>query len=163
VTPDTKIELSEGNSAIAKVKVKDRLLTPFSETEHSELDKIMISEAKDVELISIEFDNGSRLRVSPNHTFISPEQMVVTAEQLTPGQLVLDKNRQPIAVANKSNFKYTGDLINVIVNKKLPGAKNHIVVTEGMPTGDWLLQSHNDSIQTGIDIRTEEIKLYKIE
>jgi hypothetical protein len=160
VTPETNISLSSRMSRIDQLQDKDPLFTPYTNDKESTLDKKMTSDVNDSRLIAIDFTNGSSLKASPNHTFITPDEAVITAEELMIGDKVLDVNRQRTEVSQKVEIKYTGDMLNVIVNQNSAKAVDHVIANNNILSGDWLLQSHNDSIEAGIAIRSGEIQIF---
>ena len=59
-------------------------------------------------------------------------------------------------------MSYSKDLYNLIVQSKSSKVRDHIVVTNGVQSGDWLLQATSDRIQNEIDLRMEVVKTYPL-
>lgn len=160
VIPTTEIRLFSSMSRIDNLKDQDQLYTPYSQGKVSVLEKKMISDVNNSNLINICCENGSSITASDNHTFITQEEMIITAEELKVGDQILDHESKPTKVTDKTQIKYTGELRNIIVNRNSSKAFDHIIANNNLLSGDWLLQSHNDSIEAGIAIRSGEIEIF---
>lgn len=161
VVPETEIDLVNSLSRIDDLDHKETLLTPVSKNKFGVLDKKMRSEITNGRLISVTFENGSTIKASENHTFITPQETIIAADELQLGQYLLDKHGKQVRLVDKSYIEnYTGGLLNVIVNESSSLGENHVISNNGMLSGDWLLQTHNDSVEAGISIRSGNINIY---
>ena len=71
--------------------------------------------------------------------------------------MVLDSHGDPVSIVSSNELKYSGGLYNVITNADAARAADHVIVTNDVQSGDWLLQSANDIIETEIKLRTAQI------
>jgi hypothetical protein len=128
----------------------------------SMVDNVLASKVTNSEVMKITFDDGATLQVSPNHTFISNEEKVVSARDLREGMLVLNSGLNSVAVTSNQSTSYSGDLYNLIINENSSLTSDHIIVTNGILSGDWLVQSVNDAIESEISLRMNVIKPYDL-
>jgi hypothetical protein len=162
VTPDTSINLAFEAKFIHELEINDNLHTPMSNVNIGRLHKKMRSEIINGQILSLTFDNGSIIRSSTNHTYITPEEQVITAEQLEIGNTVLDKNLKSVSLIKKEIInEYEGELLNFIINETSSKAEDHVISNNNILSGDWLLQTNNDSIEKGIEIRSGNIDIYQ--
>lgn len=162
VTPDTLVTYSDNTwHRIEVSKVGDMLLGPFTEDGAGRLDKRLMSTVEDSSVLRLRFSSGVVIVASPNHPFVLPDEIVASARTLHPGDLVLDASFQPVGVLSVEDIDdFTGELHNLIVNDASTAAQDHLVVTNGILSGDWLLQANNDQVERSIALRTGTIDLF---
>ena len=133
------------------------LLNPLTAKSVS-LDKALGSKVDKVSVVKVKFSNGSELVVSENHTFVTPEKVTIMAEELVLGATVLDDDLGDVRVISIDKaYAYTGSLANVITASSSMKAEDHVISTNGILSGDWLLQITSDTVKGGVDLRTQEI------
>lgn len=109
----------------------------------------------------IDFDDNSSIAVSENHTFVTPDERVVSAKDLQRGDQILSSLGAPVAIGAISRELYKGFLYNVIINSGSKNSIDHIVSTNGVMSGDLLLQSAKDFVESGIYLRTTPIPTFE--
>ena len=162
VVPNTYLSLAGGSDQfISNLLEGSELSLPYAGD--ATVDRMMRSEITDGQVHTLTFSNGRILVTSPNHTLVRPDESIVAVEDADAGTEVLDQDGNIVSVMGNKTSTYTGDLYNVIVKSKSPKASDHIVVTEGIQSGDWLLQAANDGMEAEITLRMENIPLYPLE
>jgi hypothetical protein len=163
VVAETNIGTISGYKEIAKLIATDFILTPMSETySSSEATKLHVSDASNETVQKTQFSNGSKVVSSLNHTFITPKEMVVSAEQLKEGDFILASDGSSVQVDSVEFGTLSSEnLFNLSVNLQSNKAMDHVIDTEGVLSGDWLLQSTNDIVQEELFLRTSVIGLFE--
>lgn len=163
VVANTSILTSRGYKAIGQLIKDDRVSTPLSEkTSFSSLVKFHKSDGQGEKSQITKLSNGSIITSSLNHTFITPEEMVISAEQLKLGSEVLGANGEKLFVENIQTRRLKKEsLYNVSVSLASTSPIDHVINLNGVLSGDWLLQSTNDLVEEEVFLRTSLVKLYK--
>jgi hypothetical protein len=136
---------SYGEGSLNKVQV-DNLLGDKNPTQHK--------------VVKVTFSDGGSISVSSNHTFIDPSQKVVQASSLKAGDAILNLQKNPVYVLTVQTENQQNRMFNLIINSGSQNARDHIIGTNGYLSGDWLLQSNQDAVQTAIDARLGKISTY---
>ena len=158
VVAGTKITMFDGSEeAVENLLLGAEVYAPYL-NEGASTEWRLRSPVEDVGLYTLSFSNDSKITVSPNHTFITPSELVVDAQSISLGDEVLDENGGTVRVVNKVKKKFSGDLFNFAVNLKSSSAADHIIVNNGVQSGDWALQSANDQIESDIYLRMNPIR-----
>jgi hypothetical protein len=123
------------------------------------VDALIGHDAVDEEVAVLAFSDGATLVAATNHTFIGTDGKVVGVPQLEVGDELRAANGSAVRVTAISPARFTGRLGNVIVSQRQEAAAAHVVVTEGIQSGDWLLQSTYAKLNAEIDLRRGRVDL----
>ncbi|MCB0362802.1 MAG: hypothetical protein KDD35_08770 [Bdellovibrionales bacterium] len=157
VTGDTLISLMDGHYApIANLEPEDSLLLPFAKKLTSNSGTLMSSRFQTpTTILETSFSNGASIYSSENHTFITDDYKVVKAKNLKKGMKVMgDLGTAVTVLMDPISVDFLGQLFNLSLNKTSSKAIDHVIVTNGIYSGDWLLQNTSDAIEDEIDVRT---------
>lgn len=166
VASDTKINLFDESAEtlrIDELKVGQNLKSPFSKRTENKIGKLLATEFSEsaTKVHYMKFSNSEELVASSNHSFVTPNMKVRSAEELHEGSIILDANMKEVTVLENSvDRNFNGKLMNVIINEDSPKAKNHFIVTNSVLSGDWLLQSNYASFKSDIDARLGRIDTF---
>ena len=165
VTADTQLtSVDHGLRAINESVVGDELYSPLSPDQRGSIDKRLKSDVGNTPVIRVMFSSGATLTASMNHPLVLSDETVVAIEKLQVGDQVLAESWSPVTVRGIERVEsYSGELHNVIVNGMSATAKDHLIATNGILSGDWLLQANNDAVERSIALRTGTINLFKHE
>ncbi len=160
VVADTLVSTLNGNQRIEFIQMGDMLLTPMASTPIGSVTKLHYSKMEEVSVIKTEFSNGQSIVSSPNHTFVTPNEKVISAQNLRKGTQVLGSNGSIVEVAqNPVSEKVSDALYNLTVNGQSNSPVDHVISTNGIMSGDWLLQSNNDLLNEELFMRTTVLDL----
>lgn len=162
VVSDTNINTPSGYVSIASIHKDQNVMTPLSkEYVSGTVDKVLVSNSEPQNLQRTAFSNGAVILSSLNHTFITPEEMIISADQLNKQDTVLDAKGNKITVQNISYHAGVVDrLYNLNVNSFSNQPVDHVIDTEGVLSGDWLLQSTHDLVEEEVFLRTSVVQLF---
>jgi hypothetical protein len=155
VTADTEILLPSLQSArIDALRPKHSLFVPYSETSAATIEQMLMSEVEKSTIHRITFDNGKQLLASPNHTLVKNDGLINNIANIPVGTGILTGNHGTTKIiSNEVITGFTGQLWNLVIAGKSPKPFDHIVLTNGIQSGDFLLQSSHDRIEREIDLR----------
>lgn len=165
VSPDTKIQLGDFSSTVVlgELSLGSDVASPYANKNHNQVGTVLSSDFSEftTKVLELSFANGAVLLASSDHTFISPDERVLAAEELKPGSLVLDEQgRSTELLKNDEINGYSGKLMNFVINSKSSKAKDHFVVNNGIRSGDWLVQANYASFKNEIDVRLGHLKSF---
>lgn len=161
VVAETFIGVEGGYKFIPQIKRGELVMTPVARQKLSSVDLLHYSKMEELSVLKTEFSNGQSIISSPNHTFITPDEKVVAADKLERGTKVLGADGTAIEVLEKPVAGFTQDaLYNLSVNRKSNNPADHVIDTNGVLSGDWVLQSNNDIIEEAIFLRTTVLKAF---
>lgn len=162
VVGETSIATTSGYKQMADLTKNNQILTPISQDFISSLmSQFHVSEVSEEKVQKTLFSNGSEILSSPNHVFVTPDEMVISASQLKTGDLVLGADGSALTVQDiEKDVVVDGKLFNVSVNAHSNKPVDHVVNIEGVLSGDWLLQSTNDVVAEEVFLRTSLVKLF---
>ena len=167
VSSETRISMA-GNSdtlAIKQLAIGFSVFSPFSIDQEAKIDNVVSTNYADLpaqenNIFSLTFSNNKKLVASKDHTFVDGEGNIISAEELNHGSSVVDANNYKIQLVEKNFLQsFKGKMMNLILNKNLNFARNHLYVTNEIISGDLFVQSAYNSIQNEIDIRISELGL----
>ncbi|MBF0207864.1 MAG: hypothetical protein HQK53_13350 [Oligoflexia bacterium] len=154
VDANTRILLADMNEIMAKeIDHNTEFHTPLSINSNAKTDHILKSEVEGTKTLEIGFSNGEKLLVSDNHTFITDDELTIKANKLQIGSKVLGVHNDILTVNRKKIISFNGTLFNFLINKESPEIIDHVIVTNGILSGDWQLQVNTDIIETSLSIR----------
>lgn len=163
VVPMTSIDLADGNYPlfIKDLLEGDSVVTPLSDRmSSSSISKMMSSEMTGI-IYDIQTENGFSLQCSGNHVFIDPAENTISAKDLKVGNTIVQTMMGPSLIIKSNKIHYDGLMYNMIVHGKSKRAQDHIINTNGIYSGDWLLQINNDAMAQSIQIRNDLLELYE--
>ncbi len=159
VIAGTKIATDKDEIAIEMLDMEDRVLLPLSAEGAGGIEVLMHSDITEGRAVSITLANDRTLTVSENHTFVDTNYQVIKADELKKGSKILDQFQKPIDVLNADPIaNFEGSLYNVTTSMADEEIKDHVIVTEGVLSGDYLTQITNDSVKVGVDVRFDLIR-----
>ncbi len=160
VAAETLIQLFEGEEILARtVRKDDTVLLPQASYRDGNVFGANGSPIEKGEVQQILLDTNKILTVSPNHTFVGMNGKLITAEKVEKGNQIMGADGKPVHVIQSRRMKnFTGTLHNFIVNEKSDKPKDHLLVTNGVQSGDWLLQSTQDTMRQEIDLRLGRVQ-----
>lgn len=147
---DTKIEQGDGEGLVQDIERGASLMTPRGERK---VQLELRSKVENAQAIQLELDNGRSLTVSTNHPFISYDGIITSAEKLKDGSELAGTRGEPVTVLRATPTTYSGWFHNFIVKSRDPKQMDRIVQSEGVQSGDWLVQSYHDQVKQNINIR----------
>lgn len=93
----------------------------------------------------VELSNGDEIIASSNHVFINLDQTIVTAGDLTEGQELISYEHEVVRVTKVvRGFRFTGKLVNLVLDNGSMNGSDHVYITNGLHSGDMLVQTQND-------------------
>lgn len=161
VVADTNIATTTGYIPIKDLTKGTMIATPLSKATLASSSMLLSTTLNDLAVQKTTFSNGSEIISSPNHTFITPNEMIISAEQLKSGDKVLAADGQILTITTApEKGTFDGTLYNLSVNENSQDANDHIIDTNGILSGDWLLQSTNDLLEEELFLRTTVVELF---
>lgn len=160
VAGDTLVLMSSAEYYLIRdLREADEVYSPYVGS--SKISKMMRSSVNDIKVRQVQFSNGSVITASGNHTFVTPAEKIISAEDLKVGQEVRDVNGNNVTVTGNEITKFTGYLYNTIINRNSKLAADHIVVTNDIQSGDWQLQAANDVLEDEIYLRMNVVESWE--
>ena len=136
------------------MKEGDEVTQVYGETSSTRVTKILRTTLAVPHSVSELQYQGRKITVSSNHPFVTPDYQVVTAKTLKEGSMVLDGGGKAVQIeANTIREDFIGDLYNLIIHPESDRPIDHVVITNGIQSGDFLTQATLDSIQMDLDLR----------
>ncbi len=159
VIEGTLIDTPFGEVAIEKLAA-GMLVSHVYRGRAAEIVRVLRSEAQaPVTVYRVVFEDQSELVVSENHTFVTANGTVARTIDLPVGALILDRNHNSVAVKQIIAERYTGALFNLVIRDHSELARDHVVITNGKQSGDFLMQATRDASQTSLDFHNGTITL----
>lgn len=160
VVAETLIGTEKGQVAIKDLEKDSKISTPLAKNSFASMVSLMASSMENLTVQKTSFSNGTTIVSSPNHTFITPNEMIISAEKLKNGDRVMGAKGDILTVvASPEKGMFDGTLYNLIVSKDSQVASDHVLDTEGVLSGDWMLQSTNDLVEEELFLRTAVVEL----
>ncbi len=166
VVSGTQIELANGfEISVEDIQLGDSILNPLTHEKTRQVESVLMSEVSAAPLIELVLSNGRTLRVSHNHVLFLANGSVTNAVLLKEGDHVKSGRNEAatVTVLRAAVINYTGKLWNVILASGSTVAKDHVLVTEQVLSGDWLLQANVDAGSISLNVLTDLIKIYSHE
>lgn len=164
VVEGTRLTLEDfSEHPIEYINTNSYVFNPYTQKYQTQISNKTMSTVENFPVSEIEFSNGSKVKVSDNHTFVTKSRKITNAKRLNIGDTVTDQDGEEAVVLNKSVHSYTGNLHNVVVNPKSEVVSDHIVSFNKVLSGDLLVQDVNDRIKNDIELRMNIIKPLKLE
>jgi len=161
VVAGTKISMYDGSTKnVEDLALKSQVFAPYLD-EGAAVGWRLKSNVNEIGIYDLSFSSGTKLSVSPNHTFITPSEQVTDAKTLLPGDEILDENDGVVTVISKNSRLFSGQLYNFAIRLDSQAAADHIIVNSGVQSGDWALQSANDRIESDIYLRMNPIESWE--
>lgn len=162
VAADTRILLPfQNETRIDNLRPMTMVFSPFTEGYEAKVTHMLMSEVKKAKAHTIVLDNGSQLVTSPNHTLVKGNGRINSVENLAVGDEILTADGSTSRIAEKRILTdFTGQLWNLVVASHSPKAIDHVVVTNGLQSGDYLLQTSHDRIEQEIELRLGTVEPY---
>ncbi|MBP6217855.1 MAG: hypothetical protein KA436_04640 [Oligoflexales bacterium] len=165
-SPDTRVQLAdfESTMTLGELALGVELASPYSEQVSSPVTNLLASDftSLPVQVRQLVFSNGSELLVSSDHTFVTRDERVVSAQELHPGSFVLDGMGRSVELLSHEKVDgYVGRLMNVVVHASSLNAKDHFIINNDLRSGDWLIQASYPAFQNEIDVRLGLVKSFK--
>lgn len=162
VTADTLVLLPSFTEArIDTLRPAKSIFAPFAPSSEAAVDHMLMSELENAKIHQITFENGSQLKASPNHTLVKANGRINSIRNLKVGDEILTGDFASTRILeNIPVTGFNGQLWNLVVASRSPKVTDHIVVTNGVQSGDYLLQSSHDRIEQEIDLRLGTVEPY---
>ncbi len=152
---ETRIAAAKkGQFTVTELAEGDMIDAPFS-TSDAVVSHRMSSMVTKYPVHVLRFDNGEQLIVSHNHTFVRPDLTSVTADQLRIDDPLLTGAGQTKVVAVERARQYDGAMQNLIMNGHSHDPLDHLLVTNGVLSGDYWVQIKSDTVGSGVDLRMD--------
>lgn len=167
VVGNTRIALGnllEGQAIqdIVEKKLEVEILNPLSSHfSHGQVDVGLSSPMKG-KILRIVLENSMEIECSQNHVFLGENFETVSAKNINIGTF-LQTLMGPMGVVKREEIDFEGDLYNIIVHSSSSLVEDHIIQTNGIYSGDWLLQANQDARETSFSLRAQILELYQIE
>lgn len=146
VAGDTLILLANGQTKMARdINEGDEVASPFGARAVSRVVALTSSDATGFAALKLFFNNGRDIVVSENHVFLGMDGGYHSADALKVGDLLASQTNTPIvltAVERIESFK--GLLFNLIINESSIDDKDHLLITNSLVSGDFILQNNAD-------------------
>ena len=68
------------------------------------------------------------------------------------------ENGDPVAVTKVQPTRYSGKFYNFVLNANDPNGADRIVISEGVRSGDWTVQSYSDFVAENVTLRQLMLK-----
>lgn len=164
VTGDTKIQLGDVNFfeelQIADLETGMEVQTPMSTQLPSISVYKVLRSPMEGEILEVVLEDDFRLKASKNHVFLNEKDQTVSGKQLKMGDFLQTK-LGPKKVVAINTIWYTGTLHNLIVNENSTTVADHVISTNGIFSGDWLLQVNHDAMNTSLMLRNDLVEMYQ--
>ena len=162
-TDDTLIRLADGQDIRAKDLLEGQRVSTIGSTSGAVIWRVIKSSVKSLPLKSVAFSDGTSIAVSSNHVFISSDHRILRADKLKSGDKVLDGVLGAKIVNEISGTDYTGNLYNVVISNSSAAPYDHLIITNGILSGDFSLQATNDRDGRDIDLFLANISVIKFD
>lgn len=146
----TAISTQSGERFVEEIKEGDVVETPNGS---SRVVRVMTSAVENEAGVSFELSNGRRMLVSANHPLVVSGGVVKAAATITTGDALLDVRGQPVVVVKAAPQDYSGTFYNMILEGLAPSGEDRIVISEGIQSGDWMVQSFRDQMNANLELR----------
>ena len=137
--PETLIQLADGTEVtVADLHAGDEILNPT--TKKIVKVKSFIESYEDKPLVEITY-LGKTLRVTDGHPMVTSKG-IVKAITLKAGDILFDKSGKEVVIekVQLGELDPSQRVINLIIESEEPSIENHILVSEGVQTGDYIAQ-----------------------
>lgn len=164
VSSDTKVLLEGGlELPFFRLSEADKPVSPFRfETKNS--GHLMSNPVKNYPAYLVRFRNGKLIQDIHNHTLIEPNMKSVKVSELSNGQVIVAAVGENVSVISiDPRISYTGEMQNMVVNKTSIRPLDHLIVTNGLVSGDFLLQARSDTLKRSIDLRLDNLEVFDIQ
>jgi hypothetical protein len=136
--------------SVESVNQGDTLSTPAGEVP---VQKPLRSTVENFPAVQLELANGKSLTVSTNHPFITEGGIVAEARDIKSGSSLMQENGSSVPVASATPTSYTGTFYNFILDGKHESGSDRVVFSEGVQSGDWMVQSFRQGLATNVGLR----------
>lgn len=147
---ETLIDSSKENFAVTEIESGRELLTRLG---NRDIRYVMMSEVKDEPAIEVSLSTGKKLTVSSNHAFPTASGVLKSAQELTTADELLDASSNPVKIAAVATKPYTGRMYNFTIASTDANREDHLVVAEGVQSGDWSVQTTRDRLNKQVQLR----------
>lgn len=159
----TRIATPEGEEAIKNIKVGSEVLTAkFSIDEGtvslswqpSRVQASVGAEGNSPAMVYIEYGDQQELIVSPDQVLLSSTGHLIQAIDLIPGfgskddLYLTDKEGNSVQIHTVSVGSYKGGIHHIETNAGSTGIDDHLILSEGVVSGDFYLQKHFPNLST---------------
>lgn len=164
ITADTGILLD--NQTTVRIDSLERLttaFTPHTDAGLSPVEHLLMSSVENTGIHRITFEGGRQLLASPNHTLVKENGFIDSIENIKEGTGILTgSNSIAKIIRNKIVKNFSGRLWNLVVRPEAQRASDHVIVTNDIQSGDFLLQSSRDRIRQEISLRLGLVEPLKV-
>ena len=155
VTADTEILIENLHpTRIDALRPLHSVFVPYSESKSAVIEHMLMSMVENSPVHRITFDNGRQLLASPNHTLVKDNGLIDSVANMRIGTGILSATQETTNIVSNEVMKgFKGQFWNMVIAGQSPRAADHIILTNGVQSGDFLLQSSRDRIEREIDLR----------
>lgn len=151
VAGDTQIVLANGVVKLASdLEEGDELSSPYSAHKTSKVFAVTISDAAGFEVLKIFVSNGKNITVSPNHIFLGVDGKFHSADDLKMGEVLVSEGALTVVEKIEKIDSYSGNLYNVIINNFSEDSHDHLFLTNGFVSADFVLQNSIDGQRAAV-------------
>ena len=163
VAAHTRVLLEDGREkTLTTIALGDAVFSPFSSAAN-EVSRKLSTPVQNYPAYRLAFSDGTNLTVSHNHTFATPDLKILQASKARVGDWVATAEGAPVRIiAVLPQAPYTGAMQNLVVNAASPSAFEHLISTEGILSGDFLLQAYSDTVDAAVDLRMDDVPVYDL-
>jgi len=101
--------------------------------------RISTEGVEDKELVQIITEDYRKLFVTPKHPILSSKGEMLMAQDLRPGDQLMDRNSTPIGIKSLSTIPYRGKVYNFMSESE--SYNGHVIFAEDLAVGDLYWQS----------------------
>jgi len=162
VSSDTMITMADGSQKRADQLVEGEAIAIMTMGGLKSATIYMVTKSKVVNYLAtqVTFSDETVLTASENHTVLNEDDELITLEALSIGDRVRRHDGQLISVtANKLVGYDKLLLINVIVSTDSVEPIEHVYITNGLFSGDWLLQVSRDKQGGVLEVLWDRVDL----
>lgn len=162
VSSDTMITMADGSQKRADQLIEGDVIAVMTLAGLKPATIYMVTKSAVTNYLAtqVTFSDGTVLTASENHTVLNEDDEMITLEELSIGDRVRRHDGQLVSVtANKLVGYDKLLLINVIVSTDSVYPIDHVYITNGLFSGDWLLQVSRDNQGEAIELLWDKIDL----
>ena len=146
VAGDTLVQLANGETIMAQdLREGDEIASPFAKNAGSRISMVSATDATGFAALKLHLNNGLHIVVSENHVFLGADGNYYSADALMVGHKLSSQSQEPMEVMEIEIVKpFNGMLYNFVINNNSQDRNEHLIITNGLISADFILQNEID-------------------